>query len=375
MLLYMFLLHLTICLKLYFAFIFVSVYNQFILKSRHYPKSFWQSAASTDNLRIHKLMKTFAKTLLTKKIGSTNGLRACLINPGDNGPRINWSSPQAFRLFFGRDIFNVGDNLVFRTAYGINNASMSTGFHPTQFEVRPFYPSVMEIVNLVTDFAIKYLGIKIHISSFEMKVYISNIITGMLVSQRTINYHNDLSFKNNGEPAKNTADPTAPALIYTIGGDRRLDFCWFEKIPGEKWKPTAIIEKTHFLQTDGSLFVVQPDDDKPRRISGLPKTHIFKSRHGVPNCNDGISIAFIFRKVNSGAIINHTTNLLQPSKQMISRMHSKNVTWRGCNPITEPTRNKAFESVEPNLKDFLKNEVPKIEEKIKSYIQTNELWC
>jgi hypothetical protein len=352
-----------------------SVYNQFIIQSCHYPKSFWSSTAAIDNQRIHKLMKAFAKTMLSQKIGSRNGLRACLINPGDNGPRINFDSPQAFREFFGKDIYNVDDNLVFRTAYGINNASMSTGFHPTQFVVRPFCPSVLKIVNLVIEFALKFLGIKLDINSFEMKIYISKLITCMRVSQSKINYHNDLFYKNNGQPGKNTADPTAPALIYTIGGDRRLDFCWFEKTPGDKWKPTTIVETTNFLQEDGSLFVVQPGDDKPRKILGLPTTKLFKTKHCVPSCNDGISVAFIFRKVNSGAIFDTTTNLLQPSEQMLSKMDSTKVTWRGCNPINEPTRNKAFKSAEPKLQHFLENEVSPIEKNIKNYLHSNVKWC
>jgi hypothetical protein len=320
-------------------------------------------------------MKIFAKTMLGQKIGSKNGLRVCLINPGDNGPRINWDSPQAFREFFGKDIFNVGDNLVFRTAYGINNASMSAGFHPKQFLVRPFCTSVIEIIKLVIEFASKYLGIKIDINSFEMKIYISKIITGMRVSQRTINYHNDLLYKNNGQPGKNTADPTTPALIYTIGGDRLLDFCWYEKLPGVAWKPTATLDKTNFLQKDGSLFVVQPDDDKPRKVIGLPTTNLFKTKHCVPNCNDGISVAFIFRKVNSGAIFDKTTNMLQPSEQMMSKMDSTKVTWRGCHPINEPTRNAAFKSAEPKLQHFLLTEVPKLEDKVKLYLNTNDNWC
>jgi len=102
---------------------------------------------AADHARIHQLLKKFTKKLLMKPIGSTEGLRVCLINPGDNGPRVNFHSPQAPRLFYGKNVCFLDQDCVMRTAYGVTAALMSTGFHPTEFEVRPFDDCINEIVN------------------------------------------------------------------------------------------------------------------------------------------------------------------------------------------------------------------------------------
>jgi len=201
----------------------------------------------------------------------------------------------------------------------------------------------------------------------------SHSVTGLLVSQGTCNFHNDLGFKDNGEPKTNTADPSSPAFIYTIGGDRNLLFRWCEKTSGGSWSRNNF-KDTNFLQKDGSLFVVHPGDDKPRTVHGLPVSNLFKTRHCVSRCNDGISVACIFRNVVGQAIFDRKTNLLIPSEKMLQKMESTNVTWRGKNPIKAVTRNAAFEDQQPQLKLFKENEVPKIERNITEYFESEKKW-
>lgn len=328
---------------------------------------------TADHARIHQLLKQFTKKLLMKPIGSSEGLRVCLINPGDNGPRVNFHSPQPLRLFYGKDICLADQNCVLRTAYGVRAALMSTGFHPTEFEVRPFDDCMNKIVKLIEAFALEHLGLVIVIPSFKIKIYMSHTVTGLNVSQENCNFHNDLGFKDNGEPRTNTADPFSPALIYTIGGNRNLLFRWYKKTTGGSWS-SKNFKDTNFLQQDGSLFVVHPGDDKPRTVQGLPASNLFKTKHGVMRCNDGISIACIFRNVVGQALFNPKTNLLIPSKKILDTMDSTTVTWRGRNPITCVTRNAAFDEQQSQLKLFKEHEVPKIERNITEYLESEKKW-
>jgi hypothetical protein len=328
---------------------------------------------ATDHARIHQLLKQFTKKLLMKPIGSTEGLRVCLINPGDNGPRVNLYSPQASWLFYGKNVCFPDQDCVIRIAYGVTAASMSTGFHPTEFEVRPFDDCPYEIVKAIEAFALEHLGLVKVISSFEMKLYMSNSVTGLPVSQECCNFHNDLGFKDNGEPRTNTADPSSPALIYTVGGNRNLLFRWCKKSLGGSWALNNF-KDTNFLQKDGSLFVVHPDDDKPRTIHGLPVSNLFKTQHCVQRCNDGISVACIFRNVIGQALFDRKTNLLIPSKKMLQKMESTNITWRGINPIKTLTRNAAFKEQQAQLILFRSNKVPKIEKNIIEYFESEKKW-
>jgi hypothetical protein len=131
---------------------------------------------------------------------------------------------------------------------------------------------------------------------------------------------------------------------------------------------------TNFLQKDGSLFVVHPDDDKPRTVQGLPVSNICKTQHCVPRCNDGISVACIFRNVVGQALFDRKTNLLLPSKKMLQKMESTNVSWRGINPIKAVTHNAALEERQPQLTLFKKNQVPKVERNIIEYLESEKKW-
>jgi hypothetical protein len=108
---------------------------------------------------------------------------------------------------------------------------MSLGLHmvsllpscPLVF-IQPNSKFALLIVKAIEAFALEHLGLVIVISSFEMKLHMTHSVTGLPVSQEICNFHNDLGFKDNGEPRTNTANPSSPALIYTIGGNRNLLF-------------------------------------------------------------------------------------------------------------------------------------------------------
>ena len=79
-----------------------------------------------------------------------------------------------------------------------------------------------------------------------------------------------------------------------------LDFkiVLFTKTDHRQWSTLNSEHSVSFDLNHGSIFVLSPEDDKPRCLSRSEPTK-YKTKHGVEFKNDGVSFAFVFRRVKN----------------------------------------------------------------------------
>ena len=121
--------------------------------------------------------------------------------------------------------------------------------------------------------------------------------------------HNDLNFSDAGVPSiGDTACSDQPTVTVTIGACRRLFFHRLtKKIDQRQWSTLNSEHSVSFDLNHGSIFVLSPEDGKPRCLSRSDPTK-YKTKHGVEFKNDGVSFAFVFRRVNKTGQFNRKDN-------------------------------------------------------------------
>ena len=131
------------------------------------------------------------------------------------------------------------------------------------------------------------------------------------------------------------------------------------KNPGHKcWSTLYGQQSVSFDLQHGSIFVLSPEDDKPSNLSRLNTTK-YKTKHGVQFTDDGVSFAFVFRRVKTS-----------------SKFHPKDNTWlwqRESREIRERIKSyvKNNESeYDDVVKEFRAGEMKQLERNIKKYVST-----
>ena len=156
-----------------------------------------------------------------------------------------------------------------------------------------------------------------------------------------------------------TACSDHPTVTVTIGASRRLFFERLtKKIDDNGWCTLANEHSVSFDLRHGSIFVLSPEDDKPCNLSRSDETK-YKTKHGVQFTDDGVSFAFVFRRVKT-----------------TSKFHPKDNTWlwqRESREIRERIKSyvKNNESEYNDVvKEFRAGEMKQLERNIKKYVST-----
>ena len=237
-----------------------------------------------------------------------------------NKPRWSHQSPQALRIFFGKEVDSERNRKgkSIRYAYGPRAVNDSTGMHPKDYHVHPFDDLIDDIITDLV-FVLRYeLGkdfedFQFEFNFLEIKMYLGKQIfkddNNLVILDQdkkklnwkcnnSVGYHRDLIFRDNGEQRRSdTARPDHPIVTYNVGCTRKLRFKWWIKKPGEKWEvaPTKPIEKE---MDHGSIMVLLPADERPTNCNG----DLFHTKHSGLFKEEGMSIGLVLRSLNGNAI-------------------------------------------------------------------------
>ena len=179
------------------------------------------------------------------------------IIPHSNSIRMNYQSPQAMRIFYGRNLEKVRLKeaqcegfVVKRPIYGPLSVMKTTGQHPANgFKVYPFTPELEEIQLKIASDIRRHLpqkrwkNVKLDFNFLEIKIYLGGDIfcndsdapimvgSGKLAkplrtdSNKLVGLHNDLRFSDAGiQDPTDTANGNHPTVTLTIGSERDLTF-------------------------------------------------------------------------------------------------------------------------------------------------------
>jgi len=200
--------------------------------------------------------------------------------------------------------------------YGADSVFQSTGFHPfSDFKVMPFNPTLEMLANRIQSIT------GININSLEIKIYQGRDIfeeepgkpwikdSGENVNvncNRCVGEHNDLVFRLDGtQSPKDTACGDENIATFTIGSTRQLTFSRFKSRRNDQWSREEASEEIIDLR-HGTLFVFSRDDEIPK-----PENDGFyhKTKHRANFKGDGLSFAFVFRRVETYSYFHEDTNL------------------------------------------------------------------
>ena len=301
-----------------------------------------------------------------------------LISPMNNQWRMNYQSQQAIRVFFGKNTVNPTKvvDAVRRHAYGPLAVLKSTGSHPSEdYKIRPFCQKLDQISKALTA-VVKKMGV--HAAEFnflELKMYLGNDMFldehGSTIKNcqqeplrlgcnKQLNTHNDLNFADDGtHAASDTACPNQPTVTVTIGSCRRLFFEYLLKKEGErKWQTIGRRCRTAFQLAHGSIFVLSPEDDKPTKLKRTEK-YLYKTKHGVSFDGEGVSFAFVFRRVLKTSLFHPFTHKWlwhyepENTRDTVEK-YLRNMSVRGIDKYQRKNYDDEIEKIDKNIRKFTK---------------------
>jgi hypothetical protein len=269
------------------------------------------------------------------------------IIPFTNNIRMNYQSPQAIRIFFGRDKV-VDNNVVMRPIYGPLSVLKTTGQHPTEaFKVYAFPPELERIrldlieevkghlggASLVSaataseeapatkgsvgDLDFNFLEIKVYMGrdifccdNYDRPIMGEDNVPLRVDCNKSVGLHNDLNFSDEGiQDPHDTASGEHPIVTVTVGSERDLTFVRMTKPRRSKqqqrWKVCSPNSRAVYTLEDGSIFVLLPTDEIP---AGLRGKGLYKTKHKATFGGTGISFGLVFRSVKSFSYFDRTTD-------------------------------------------------------------------
>ena len=163
----------------------------------------------------------------------------------NNSEMANHQSPQALRIFYGKDCGFSENGITKRYVYGPKSVFNTTGFHLRDYRVSGFDDILSAVIQNLTVVVKHHLGSKwidfnFDFNFLEIKLYLSN---SMYIDEdgkrlvgdnnktirtdqcRFVKIQNDLEFDNNKKHLPNkTSRGDHPIVTYTLGSSRELCF-------------------------------------------------------------------------------------------------------------------------------------------------------
>ncbi|VEU38602.1 unnamed protein product [Pseudo-nitzschia multistriata] len=319
----------------------------------HYPpfRSFCIPPSHKDdnNTRLRKETLRFARKILEDYPKFVTP-----IVPFQNPARHCHQSPQAMRIFFGKEYPKHCRNQskhkhkhargppkkeVLRSIYGPLSVLRTTGFHPMRdFKVRPFTPEIAAICRLLEQelsrhprFSKQEEAREFDFNFLEIKLYKGrDIFTDPLTKRpfrddhnqpirvdcnKSVGLHNDCSFDDDGnQDPRDTARGDHPIATITIGSPRELTFVQMEKRKSParngstargRWTVCHPARRRFWLD-HGSVFCLMPGDEVPtlsraKVPCGDRGRTLYKTMHKAEFKADGVSIGLVFRSVRTSS--------------------------------------------------------------------------
>ena len=237
------------------------------------------------------------------------------IAPLSNAAKFSHQTGQPFRIFYSRKNSTTcwDDNVNERALYGVAGIMTTTCYDMNEFRVLPFSTLIKELANRIQD---KH---NIVVSSLEIKVYQGKDVftensTGRPITNNSGKYirtdcnsrtglHNDHLFDLEGvQSAKDTSVGDQNVVTLTIGSTRQLTFVNVVSNRNNKWTVTGK-NKVYDLK-HGCTFNLVPDDEIPLCVNGL----YYKTQHSARFIEQGMSFAFVFRRVDTNGYFDNITN-------------------------------------------------------------------
>ncbi len=243
---------------------------------------------------------------------------------------------------------NYGFATVNRPAYGFGTGTSSIGLNPRTMRINPIFPVMTKIMhhvakvvmllrpewtNSLIRYPINFVGVKGYFSVWDGKKWV----------QKTCEWHRDVTHTLDGKPFKNNSQiPGTPVLILTYGGDKNL---WFRRqLPKKVVVPDSLV---HFRQKSGSLFLLDPRDEKPT-ATGEHWCHMSNMQQ-----DESVTFSFSFRSVGMTAKCTPVGNLVNPEHYTDNRKDRK--FREGAHKVQGEVYEQQKSELEKRLEEFLAN--------------------
>ena len=199
------------------------------------------------NTLLYHLSRNVLDEIMTSNINSNSGIKISLDKPLNNDICLNILRPAVLRQYYGKDVGNI-DGKLKRCTYGSGTGSSSVGMDPNNFVTRGFNEDLIAMTDDIHDLLcnnkrkFNMVGVDLSQKFNHCTILIYYAGEG-LKKYSSLGYHTDCVYSpSTGKysPQSNTQEQNTPAVIYSIGDKRRLNWrcrCVVESQSGKKvWK-------------------------------------------------------------------------------------------------------------------------------------------
>ena len=193
---------------------------------------------------MYHLSRKVVDELITSPLNSKYGIKVSLDKPLNNDICLNIFRPAVLRQYFGKEVANI-DGKLKRCTYGSGTGSSSVGMDPNNFVTRAFTKDLIAMTNDIHDMLrnnkklFNMIGVDLSQKFNHCTILIYYAGEG-LKKYTSLGYHTDCVYSpSTGEYSlhSNTQEQNTPAVIYSIGDKRRLNWrcrCVVESQSGKK---------------------------------------------------------------------------------------------------------------------------------------------
>ena len=263
------------------------------------------------NTLLHDLSRTVIDKLIRSPINSKCGIKLSLDKPLNNDVDLNILRPAVLRQYFGKEIDNINGKLQ-RSTYGSGTGTSSVGMDPHNFVTRSLSCEMSAMIDDIYDMLCsnkeQFNMVGVDLSKKFNHCTVLIYYTGIGLKKYTsLGYHTDCVYSpSTGEfvSKSNSQQANTPAVIYSIGDKRRLNWkcrCVGKSTEGKKVWQDKLGKKMSFELESDTLTIINPHDENP--LSDKNKHDMRQYMHGGVNVSgQKFSVGFVFRVVNTTAM-------------------------------------------------------------------------
>ena len=183
------------------------------------------------NTLLYDISRKVVDELITSPINSKSGIKLSLDKPLNNEIFLNIFRPAVLRQYYGKDVGNI-DGKIKRCTYGSGTGSSSVGMDPNNFVTRAFNNDLSSMSEHIHDMLcnnkklFNMVGIDLSQKFNHCTILIYYAGEG-LKKHTSLGYHTDCVYSpSTGKYSSNsnTQEQNTPAVIYSIGDKRRLNW-------------------------------------------------------------------------------------------------------------------------------------------------------
>jgi hypothetical protein len=259
--------------------------------------------------------------LLMSDWNSLEGISFHMDAPLLNYPLCNIDRPAVLRTHYGRDCPECDESAmdyIMRYVYGTGSGTGSVGTDPRSWQTKSMSLAMWELGECIRQHLITReslfcdkMDLEDEFNTATILLYMgSDVIDECEIS--SLGFHTDCEYTAKGQfVASNSQKENTPAVILTLGDARTLYMKKRKVGSNGSWMNNKD-EKIHeYLLRSGSIFVLDPADEVPRR-RGCVGEAFSQFQHGGVKLDKGLSMAIVFRTVSTKAKI----NLLKNTKEL-----------------------------------------------------------